>query len=276
MKWHHYAGIIFGLVTLTWIFSGGLAFNPYGLFANTNPSVDQREAATGGPLKLDGVTLEALRRALDAVSGSFKPKEADVLQFRGEPYLLAADGPPDPPLIGTTFRATADQQANLAAERCMVWLLHPKGEAFTKFDENLMMDIARDAMPNVAIKDAIWLSTYDNYYRSREGAQPLPVLRVRYADPPETWLYIDPHRGTVAWREQRLSRIRRWLYNGLHKFDLPYLMHRPVWDVAMILLSVGGLVLSVSTILPALRRLRGHAFRQLVSISRYIFEHFPA
>ena len=90
-----------------------------------------------------------------------------------------------------------------------------------------------------------------------------PVYRFQNAivDPPETWLYIDPHRGTVAWREQKMSRIRRWLYNGLHKFDLPYLMQRPLWDVAMILLSIGGMVLSITTVLPAFRRLRGHAVR---------------
>jgi hypothetical protein len=261
MKWHHYAGLIFGFVTFTWIFSGGLAFNPFGLFGNTSPSVEQREAATGGPINLEQVSLEGLRNALAVVVPSFAPKEADVLQFRGEPYLLAADGPPDPPVIGITFRNTDDQRANIKSERRMVWLEHPERGAFTQFDDGVMMDIAREAMPDAPIEDATWLDQYDNYYRSRYNTQPLPVLRVRYANPQGTWLYIDPHRGTVAWREEWASRLRRWLYNGLHKFDLPVLGNRPVWDISMILLSIGGLVLSVTTILPAFRRLRGHAVR---------------
>jgi uncharacterized iron-regulated membrane protein len=60
MKWHHYAGLIFGFFAFTWIFSGGLAFNPFDLFSNTNPSVEQRDAATGGALNLEDVTLESL------------------------------------------------------------------------------------------------------------------------------------------------------------------------------------------------------------------------
>jgi hypothetical protein len=127
-----------------------------------------------------------------------------------------------------------------------------------------MMDIAREAMPNVAIVESEWLQEYDNYYRSRLGLQPLPVLRVKYADADQTWLYLDPHRGIVAWREQPPSRLRRWLYNGLHKFDLPYVYeNRLVWDLSIVLLSLGGLALTLTSLMPALRRLRRHGNRAL-------------
>jgi hypothetical protein len=259
MWWHHYAGLLFGLVSLTWIFSGGLAFNSYGIGSSTNPTAQQRDAATGGPINLEPVSLDDLRKAAAAIAPSFAPKEADVLQFRGELYLLAADGPPERPLIGLTER---DWKTDWPEHR-MVWLKHPERGTFTRFDDNAMMDVARDAMPGVGIAETTWLRQYDNYYRSRLGGQPLPVLRVRYADPQQTWLYIDPQRGTIAWREERPSRLRRWLYNGLHKFDLPviYYSRRPVWDIVVIVLSIGGLVLSTTTLLPGLRRVRRHASR---------------
>ena len=92
--WHHYAGLLFGFVTLTWIFSGGLAFNSYNIGSSTNPTPQQRDAATGGPLHLDHVTLDDLRKSLAAIVPAFTPKEADVLQFRGDLYLFAADGSP--------------------------------------------------------------------------------------------------------------------------------------------------------------------------------------
>ncbi len=260
MRWHHYAGLIFGLFSFTWIFSGGLAFNSYGWFSSTEPTVQQREAAADGPINIEQLTLEALRRGIAEIVPSFTPKEADVLQFRGGLYLRAADGPAESPLIGLTERGTGTPQGQI--QHRMVSLTHPERGTFTKFDDSDMMDIAREAMPGVTIEEATWLHQYDNYYRSREHAQSLPILRVRYADPQETWLYIDPHRGTIAWREERSSRLRRWLYNGLHKFDLPYLYsRRPLWDIVVVVLSVGGLVLSTSSLVPAFRRLRRHASR---------------
>jgi hypothetical protein len=256
--WHHYAGLIFGLVSLTWIFSGGLAFNSYGIGSNTNPTDQQRQAATGGPTKFHQVTLHNLRAAAETIRASFAPKELDILQFRGDLYVLAADGPADRPLIGLTER----ERKPSSTQYEMVWLAHPERGTFPKFDDGIMMDIAHEAMPNTPIEDVAWLNQYDNYYRSRLGAQPLPVLRVRYADAEKTWLYLDPHRGTIAWREQRPSRVRRWLYNGLHKFDLPYIYeYRPLWEVTIILLSVGGLVLSGTILIPGFRRLSRHIAR---------------
>jgi hypothetical protein len=262
MWWHHYAGLLFGFVSLTWIFSGGLAFDSFGIGSSTNPTAQQRDAALGGQADFEQVTLEDLRTAINVVVSSFTPKEADVLQFRGELYLAAADGPADPPTIGLTEgRDDTGNRSTNFTERRLVWLKNPGRGSFTRFDDSVMMDIAHDAMPGVAIKEAVWLKDYDNYYRSRESGQTLPVLRVQYDDPQQTWLYLDPHRGRVAWREESPSRLRRWLYNGLHKFDFPYLYSRPLWDISMVLLSIGGLVLSATTLMPAYRRLRRHANR---------------
>jgi hypothetical protein len=85
----------------------------------------------------------------------------------------------------------------------------------------------------------------------------LPVLRVRYNDPQQTWLYLDPRRGAIVRKEERLTRINRWIYHGLHSFDFPFLYyHRPLWDIVVIGLSLGGMVLSATTMLPAWRRVR--------------------
>jgi hypothetical protein len=112
----------------------------------------------------------------------------------------------------------------------------------------------------VPVLDEAWLQTYDGYYYDPRGARSLPVLRVRYADPQETWLYLDPARGGIVQTSVRTSRLRRWLYQGLHSLDFPFLyFRRPLWDVVVIALSLGGIVLSITTVLPAWRRLRRHA-----------------
>jgi hypothetical protein len=141
----------------------------------------------------------------------------------------------------------------------MVSLAHPERGLFTKFDHSIMEDIAHEAMPGVPVQDSTWLQEYDAYYYSRDGARALPVLRVRYDDPGQTWLYLDPNRGGMS-RYQKLSRLNRWLYHGLHSLDFPFLYYRrPLWDIVVIGLSIGGTVLSVTTLLPSFRRLFRHA-----------------
>ena len=100
-------------------------------------------------------------------------------------------------------------------------------------------------------------SDYDAYYYDRDRRVSLPVLRVRYGDPQQTWLYFDPKRGAIARKEERLTRLNRWLYHGLHSLDFPFLYYRrPLWDIVVIVLSIGGIVLSATTLTASWRRVR--------------------
>ncbi len=84
---------------------------------------------------------------------------------------------------------------------------------------------------------------YDSYYYSRNGQATLPVLRVKFDDPLETWVYVDPELGQIVASIHRLHRVERWLYNGLHSLDFGFWYdRRPLWDIGMILLSLGALV----------------------------------
>ena len=235
MHWHHYAGLIFGLVTFTWMLSGGLSLDPWSWHPGNAPTGAQRAAMTGGPLRVGPVTVATLQAAQTAMA-PVDPREMEVLQFRGEPYL-GADG-------------------------LLVSAVYPEHGAFERFEDDVMLDAAHASMPGVSVLNADWLTAYDAYYYSRAGARTLPVLRVRYGDPDSTWLYFDPSRGAIALKQERLSRVNRWLYHGLHSLDFPFLYaRRPVWDIVVIVLSVGGLVLSSTTLAAAWRRLRRHARR---------------
>ena len=110
---------------------------------------------------------------------------------------------------------------------------------------------------------------FASFPRDPSGSRSLPVLWVRYADPQETWLYLDPARGGVVMRSEKVTRLRRWLYQGLHSLDFPAIyFRRPLWDVIVIGLSLGGLVLSITTFTPAWRRIVFHVRRPFAALSR--------
>ena len=230
MRWHHYAGIIFGVVTTTWIFSGLLSMDPWDWHPSTAPTPDQRVRVSGGAIAAADLPLERIRRVVEAFSPNL-PKEMEITRFRGHYYAIATSGIVsfDEPQFGARDQLPSDQVVGAA-------------------------DIA---MTGVAIEGLTWLDEYDAYYYDRQRELSLPVLRVRYADPQHTWLYFDPRRGTIARKEERLTRLNRWLYHGLHSLDFPFLYYqRPLWDIVAVLLSVGGIVLSATTLTASWRRVK--------------------
>jgi hypothetical protein len=143
----------------------------------------------------------------------------------------------------------------LASDRGVVPL--DAGAGRLPLDADSVRPLAERAMSGAVIQDIARLDTYDSYYYDRERELPLPVLRVRYDDPERTWLYVDPERGVVLRKEERLTRLNRWLYHGLHSLDFPFLYYRrPLWDIVVIGLSIGGLLLTIASAMPVWRRLR--------------------
>ena len=142
-------------------------------------------------------------------------------------------------------------------DRRIAWLDDPEAATFARFPRHAIAQAGRAAVAGEHLQDQVWLVRHDSYYYDRWESKPLPVLRVRYADLDQTWLYLDPGNGLIALRHTTRSRWNRWLYNGLHSLDFPFLYdRRPAWDLVVIVLSLGGIVLTVTTMLPAWRRVR--------------------
>jgi hypothetical protein len=243
MRWHHYAGLIFGLTTFTWIFSGLLSMDPWDWHPGTAPTADQREALSGGSLDLSDVPAPTLTAAVTRLVAEIDAREVEIIQVRSQRYL--AGRRPSAPLLPR-----------------MATLSRANHGTFDRFPDEDMVESARAAMPDVDVEDAVWLDRYDAYYYDRGGELSLPVLRVRFADPVRTWLYVDPRRGAVVRKEERWSRVNRWLYHGFHSLDFPFLYYqRPLWDLVVIALSIGGLASTITALTPAWRRFRRIARR---------------
>lgn len=293
MKWHHYAGLIFGLFSISWILSGMIPITTFPVpgweevakrvesngegFLMGNPTVSPRSSMTkemarsitGGALDLKPVGLEGVRAAVAQVRGKFAPKEMELLQFRGEPYFIAYQ----PPAVLSEWRANNSINAvNLPQDNPHVFVSARRPEAglVESFGREAMEQAAREAMPKVPVLDSEWLTAEDDYYHQttasfelgrHKPAYVFPVLRVRYRDADQTWLYFTPALGQMVKFDAR-DRANRWWYYGLHAMDWPGLFERrPLWDVVMIVLLAGLGAISVTTLLPAYRRLARHAAR---------------
>jgi hypothetical protein len=262
MKWHHYAGLLFGVITLTWTYSGLLSMGPFNWFepVGGRGAGPRRNARPERPAALDTLSLDQLRDAHRTFSRQFVPKSMELVEFQGEMFWVAERAPESSEADRWRSPSLMPRGSRPSLERHYVSVSRPEHGTFTSFPKEAMADVARRAMPGVAVKDAVWLTAYDSYYYDPRSSRPLPVLRVRYEDPQETWLYVDPSRGAVVQRNEKVTRLRRWLYQGLHSLDFPFLYYkRPLWDIVVIALSIGGTVLSATTLVPAWRRLKRQA-----------------
>jgi hypothetical protein len=237
MRWHYLTGVVFGVFTLTWVFSGFLSMEPWDWASEGGLGEGMSEAFSGGPLDLAAFpdVNEKNWSAIFRVVSPERIREVEFLRIQGAPYYVVRGSGFDPML------ATA-QPLEIRREL---------------FSESSLIFKAKQANPDVTITEATELFNYDSYYYSRDGEAPLPVLRLKFDDPDKTWFYIDPKLSRVLARYQRRERLQRWIYHGLHSLDFSFWYYsRPAWDIGVIVLCAGGAVLSVIGIVISLRRVR--------------------
>lgn len=232
LRWHHYAGLMFGVLVFSWTFSGLLSMSPWDWSPGNSPAPAQVAAIRGRGIDPSRFG-QPPAAALQSIGAGFRAREIELRQFLGTPYYLAT-------------RPGASRLVQAAT-----------GEVHDRFSRDELLRAARAAMPGLSAADVTWLTAYDAYYYGRGGDRPLPVLRVRFSDPDETWLYLDAHDGSLVQREVRRSRVERWLYHGFHSLDFPWLYQTAwAWYPLILTLCAGGLVVSVTSVMMGWRVLR--------------------
>ncbi len=262
MRWHHYSGLAFGATAFTWVLSGALSMDPFGWQAGRTASPGQQAAVAGGAVPLHRLELDSIRTAAGSIAESFPPREVELLQFAGEPLVLAYRPPGGGRPYGGSY-ASGPLGFLSTVQPFEHRLVSLEDGTPRRFGQPELLAAAAAALPRSNVVDAMELREYDAYYDDRRyRLMPLPVLRARFDDPAGTWLYLDPALGRVVHSENRQSRLDRWLYRGLHRLDFPGFYHRrPLWDIVVIVLLLGGLFSAGSSLAPAAKRLRRHAAR---------------
>lgn len=234
MRWHHVSGLLFAVVTLTWIFSGLMSMNPWRVL-DANAAAPKLEVLQGTLLM--PTAKDASPSALLATAGH------QVRELRWWPVLgeltVQAHGAVGRPQVLSSQSAQARQVDAQALRQASARLL----------------DSPLDGIDQL---DAYDFHYYDRAPHTMTGGneRPLPVWRVRFRDEQASWVHLDPLTGTMVSRSDTGRRANRWLFALLHSWDwLPLLQRRPLWDAVMLMLSVGGGLLSVTALVIGWRRL---------------------
>ena len=236
MRWHHVTGLLFALVTLTWIFSGLMSMNPWRMF-DSGASALRTSAMNGGPLVI-GTDDAPPSRLLGAGSAGSDVRELRWVRVAGQTLVQSFGDGGRPALMDAS--STEPQRIDPVALRSAVAQL-------------LTEPVARIDV----------LQAYDTHYYARDAhtmtggtEKPLPVWRVVFADAHATWVHVDPQTGAVVGRSDSARRVSRWLFAMLHSWDwLPLITRRPLWDAVMVFFSLGGAALSLTGVVIGWRRL---------------------
>jgi hypothetical protein len=209
--WHHMLGLGFGVLVLTWTFSGFTSMQPWG-WLESGPEAGQAvDRLTGEPVK-----WQDARPALEAQAAALRAESREVAQLsfsqlEGKPGFIwriadgsrerhAADGAPAPFDEATRQRAAA--------------LLAGPG-ATTKVD---------------------LIETDDAYYYKGAAASDFPILRITVPEQRDTRFYLDPVSGEVRYVADPGARDFRWWHMAPHRLDF---LASPVREIVVFLLLLG-------------------------------------
>lgn len=223
--WHHIAGLVFGVLALTWVFSGLLTMNPWGLLEGSGV------AYRLGPELSGAAPVSDLRRFLGAAPARLA--HDNFVRLRSQPlggrlFVVAerADG----------SRMRLDADGNPAPLR------------------EVELRAALSGLDTTLAQLSL-LDTEDAYHYSHKEKRELPVWRAILDDGQRTRLYVSPSSGDLRFVDGD-ARTMRWLERGLHGLDFSGLRTRPLWDIVTLLLLAGVTVITVSGAWMAIQRVR--------------------
>jgi hypothetical protein len=203
--WHHIAGLIFGVFTLTWIVSGLLSMTPFGALSGRD-FTPERNNIRGGELNFGRVAA-----SLESMDKS----QVDTDAVRLSSSMFAGE---------------------------FTWIAWNSGGKSQRPGKALGNDLLRShalvARPQAPVESVDVLNEPDAYYYSHHEVRTFPVLRIQYEDGER--LYIDTVSGELVSAVDSDRRWSRWLFLALHRGDFAaWARQRPIWDIFMLILMAG-------------------------------------
>lgn len=244
---YHWLGLVAGLFLLAWLASGWLAYSPFGWLRGSAPSAAERQWLAGGVL--DERNLQSRPQAAHSLydmRGGVR--EIEWLRFAGHALQR---------WHGTHGMGTVDERASSRlqpADAGSEQLLDGSGRlstlAIAERAHGLLAGARLLEVRTIAAPDA-------DYFPGPYRASRFPVVRLRFDDAAGSIYYVDPTSGRLEAKADRRTRLRRWLFGALHRFDLPPLDQRFALRASLVVLAIlVAAALSLCSSVLAWRRLR--------------------
>lgn len=235
MYWHHLLGLGCMVFILTWIVSGWLSMDHGRLFSDGSPTQAQRDQFSGGPLRLEAVKRNAASAAALPHALGDRAKEVELVQLGGTPLYVVR----------------YDHRRSLITQS-----LSNADFNWPRMDAKTIAAAAAGLLGHYRLTAAQTLEAYDSYYYRTDNSAPLPVIRLRFDDPEQTWFHVDPSSVTLMDRMDASRRAYRWWFDALHTLDIPFFQHRvALWRGVVVLLCAFGFAFSCTGAVIAWRRL---------------------
>jgi hypothetical protein len=223
--WHHGAGLLFGILALTWVLSGLLSMNPWGLLEGGD---DSRERAAMHSLAEPTPSIESAVAKLAAS----RPAAVSVTTS---------------PLGGRFY-----------------WIASTDGGERLRYDESgdpkplTTAELLAAAGPIGAVDSIDLLDTEDDYFFAHPPNDlPFPVYRLVLRDLGRTRYYVDSVSGETLAKIDAGAKQYRWWHDALHRGDFAAIARRrPFWDLMMLVLLAGVSAVCATGVWLAFRHLR--------------------
>lgn len=236
--WHYISGLVFGLFAMTFAFSGLMSMIDLPDWLKKKPKNAQTETRPRGRMAGEmrgGTTLDLTSYILDyrlLVEEIEDIKNIEWVTYQKVPYYRV-----------TTNAKTLNIDASDSAS------IRP----FVLTEEMVHQAVRQIHGDSVAYSVEL-IKEHDNqYYDRRKTKAPLPVYRVIVEDELRTRYYYNPETLSQR-RMDDNSRLRSFLYGGLHSLNFKFLTDRPLlWYIVMFTLLIGGTFLSLTGVILSIK-----------------------
>ena len=239
-RWHHLAGLLFGLFALTFVFSGMMSMMPL-------PRWITHSHLQGSPsryMQADAPQPDAY--ALDYRLVVRNYPEAILLQwsnFRNHPYYVVQ---------------TSDDAYYIDGNKTTPQLLDISKEEFVEaVSDFYRTDSATQAL-DIPLQVEL-LDHFETHYRVRsviETEKLLPVWKITASDRDKSVFYMNPRNAAVRYVDTT-SRLNYWAYTALHRMRIGFLNdNSPLRKALIWVLMLGGAVVSTTGIVLGFHSLR--------------------
>lgn len=228
--WHHYAGLFFGVLTFSWVFSGLFSMNPWGILEGESMRPEQ-QALQGGEISWQEIT-DILPR-LNDIKLSDNAVRIEGKKLLGDLSLFVID-------------ATAGSKERI----------EPRNMKTQPIENDQLQQLTRILSPENPPEYSGMLNEEDMFHYHHHAAVQLPVYKIIAGDSQNTHYYLDPDSGELLRKVDGERKVLRWLYYGLHRGDFNgFLRSRPVWDIFMWTLLLGVTAVCITGFFMGMRRL---------------------